>query len=78
MGTHFNVNAYSDATTITTLVEGKIRVGNSLHEQLLFPGQQSVLTEAGIMVNTVKVEQFIAWTRGLFDFNNQTRYLVFV
>jgi transmembrane sensor len=56
LGTHFNVNAYEDETSIkTTLLEGSVNVksevgsrksdGNSQNAVILQPGQQAVITK---------------------------------
>jgi ferric-dicitrate binding protein FerR (iron transport regulator) len=47
LGTHFNVNAYEDETTInTTLLEGSVRVQSGHQQQLITPGQQAQLNKA--------------------------------
>lgn len=71
LGTHFNINAYDDESTIkTTLLEGSVQVSSSLsHSVTLFPGQQSVMdTKGNIRVTEADTGQAIAWKNGLFDF----------
>ena len=42
LGTHFNVNAYPERTdVVTTLVEGKVRVGRGTRQIVLVPGEQA-------------------------------------
>ncbi|MNJ87630.1 fec operon regulator FecR [compost metagenome] len=75
LGTHFNVNSYSDEhITRTTLLEGSVRVSdvkNLSASEILKPGEQSVLTGHGIKVKTVNTDESIAWKNGYFSFNNE-------
>jgi len=65
LGTHFNVNAYTDEDHIkTSLLEGSVRVNNVL----LHPGQ--AFAQGKTMATNV--EQDIAWKNGVFNFNNQS------
>lgn len=73
LGTHFNVNAYSDERAITTtLVEGAVRVRKGDAMGMLKRGQQAELLEAGTIriVEHADVQQAIAWKNGLFIFEN--------
>lgn len=76
LGTHFNVNAYTDADAIkTTLLEGRVevtpaRAGGSV---ILKPGEQASLlnqsaTASPIQVQTVDTEDAVAWKEGMFAF----------
>ncbi|SER08979.1 FecR family protein [Pedobacter rhizosphaerae] len=74
LGTHFNINSYPDEkVTKTTLLEGSIRVShNDTQEaEILKPGEQSIVSSSGISVNEVDTDEFIAWTKGYFMFNNE-------
>ena len=75
LGTHFNINSYSDESTVkTTLLEGSVRVKAqqiSLEAETLKPGQQSVLSAEAFSVKNVDVEEAIAWKNGYFMFNNE-------
>ncbi|MBB6500729.1 FecR family protein [Pedobacter cryoconitis] len=75
LGTHFNISAYdNERATKTTLAEGSVRVSmtdNNQQEQILKPGQQSVVDKK-IKVIPVDVEEELAWKDGLFTFNNET------
>jgi transmembrane sensor len=66
LGTHFNINSYSDeSNTKTTLLEGSVRV----NEVVLKPNQQSILTGSNrIKVQDVDIEEAIAWKNGKFVF----------
>ena len=71
LGTEFNIKAYKDESIIyTTLVEGKVTVGNGILKQNLVPSQQSKLdTETnGITVAKVDVIGEISWRNGVFSF----------
>lgn len=80
LGTHFNVNAYSDEGVIkTTLLEGSVRVSTGLNSsnatsQLLIPNQQSAVSigSNSIKVNTIDPLLEIAWKNGLFDFQDKS------
>jgi len=68
LGTHFNVNAYADESTIrTTLVEGSVQVG----QVILKPGQQSELNAEGrIMVKEVNTSLYTGWIDNRFIFKD--------
>ncbi|HMO31639.1 MAG TPA: FecR domain-containing protein [Lacibacter sp.] len=78
LGTHFNINSYSDEPTVnTTLFEGKVRVvAASSREpgryQVLLPGQQARQGPAGQISinNNADLEQVIAWKNGKFLFGD--------
>jgi ferric-dicitrate binding protein FerR (iron transport regulator) len=74
LGTHFNINSYPDErVTKTTLLEGSIRVSHrdTQETEILQPGEQSIVSSSGISVNEVDTDEFIAWTKGYFMFNNE-------
>jgi len=74
LGTHFNINAYSDEALIkTTLLEGSVKVTKEGKVQLLSPGQQAQLNKAGEikLLTNANTEQAIAWVSGVFDCNGQ-------
>lgn len=72
LGTHFNVNAYTDELGIhTTLLEGSIRMISQQQTVLLKPGQQAQLTGASLTVNNdPDLEIVMAWKNGSFQFNH--------
>jgi len=73
LGTHFNINAYNDETSInTTLLEGSVKFTAGFVEKLLHPGQQSVFNTSSqtVKVQSVDVHQVIAWKDGFFEFDN--------
>lgn len=82
LGTHFNINSYADEQfTRTTLIEGLVKVrrlnsgvrlsANGENEALLRPGQQSSVSTTGINVQSVDIEDAIAWKNGRFLFNDE-------
>ncbi len=81
LGTHFNVNAYTDEAGIaTTLLEGKIKVGSwqlavdsKQPEIILNPGEQAKRDDKGnIIVNkNVNTESIVAWKNGEFEFKDE-------
>ncbi len=81
LGTHFNINAYSDESSInTTLLEGKVKVsatGSGLPTQdsrLITPGQQAQLNSNGqISLNSnPDIEEVMAWKNGKFQFGESS------
>jgi len=73
LGTHFNVNAYSDEDNVkTTLLEGSVRFVSRANINMLKPGQQSQLAGDGLIkvVSNVDVDEVVAWKNGMFDFDN--------
>lgn len=79
LGTHFNVNAYSDEdATKTTLLEGAVKVAllsNSKEKlfsdyKILKPGQQAILSEK-IKISRVDTEEAVAWKNGELMFSSQ-------
>lgn len=68
LGTHFNINSYTDeASTRTTLLQGRVKVNSTL----LKPGQESVLTPNSILVKPADIETTMAWKNGYFLFKNE-------
>lgn len=76
LGTHFNVNAYSEEPDIkTTLLEGSVKIKHEDVVQMLTPGQQAKLTSNGISLNNdVDLQQVMAWKNGYFLFNSTDLY----
>lgn len=73
LGTHFNVNAYSDESDMKiTLLEGSVSVSSSMASSILSPGQQAQISQdKNIDVKTgVDTEEVLAWKNGLFQFNS--------
>ena len=69
LGTHFNVNAYDDETSIkVTLLQGAVKVEKGSLSGLLKPGQQAQI-ESKIKINgDVDVDEVMAWKNGEFQF----------
>jgi hypothetical protein len=82
LGTHFNVNAYSDEeATRTTLLEGKVKVlqWSMVNGQLatgngtfLQPGEQAVLTANSPFTidHSPDLDKVMAWKNGWFEFDD--------
>jgi transmembrane sensor len=74
-GTHFNVNAYTDNSSIaTTLLEGSVSMTYAGATVMLKPGQQGVTSKTGLPIKAgfVDTEEVTAWKNGLFIFHDQT------
>ncbi|WP_316838206.1 FecR family protein [Pedobacter nutrimenti] len=71
LGTHFNVNSYSDETiTKTTLLEGAVKINDFV---VLKPGEEGVLAKSGTLtVRKADTEGAVAWKNGLFVFENES------
>lgn len=77
LGTSFNISAYKeDSQTVTTLVEGSVRVSTGSEETansaLLVPDQQAILVRSEDLLSTraVDASHYISWTEGKIEFNN--------
>jgi transmembrane sensor len=74
LGTHFNVNAYGDESSInTTLLEGSVKVRANKQVQMLTPGQQAQVSNTSTAVKLVtnaNVDEAMAWKNGTFSFND--------
>src|SRR5690606_4907148 len=66
LGTAFNIRSYT-ASTITTLVHGKIALTPSgSHQQtVLTPGMQATQSGAGVRVKEVDAMDYTAWRDGI-------------
>lgn len=73
LGTHFNVNAYdNDDIQAITLLEGSVKVSNTINEVKIRPGQQARLTDiSSIKVKQVDTEEAVAWKNGYFLFADE-------
>ncbi len=73
LGTHFNINAYDDEHSLNvTLLEGRVSVGTitGVRPQVISPGQQAQVEKSGDieLVNSVDLEEVMAWKNDLFSF----------
>jgi ferric-dicitrate binding protein FerR (iron transport regulator) len=73
LGTHFNINAYSEEPTInTSLLEGAILVQAGTALQHLVPGQATSVkpgTNEITLLQQADVNSAVAWKNGYFSFN---------
>lgn len=71
LGTHFNVNAYTDEPYIkTTLLEGSVNVNDKV---ILRPGQESQFSNTGLInIYPADTEAATAWKTGEFIFRDAT------
>jgi ferric-dicitrate binding protein FerR (iron transport regulator) len=75
LGTHFNVNAYNQQNTLTTLLEGKVKVSGTAPgaSLTLSPGQQAAGANGKFTLNKeADIEEVMAWKNGKFQFNGST------
>jgi transmembrane sensor len=68
LGTHFNINSYSDEASInTTLLEGSVKITRNKQSGILKPGQQAQIFSdiADIKItNDANLEEVMAWKNG--------------
>lgn len=75
LGTEFNVKAYNDEQYIyTTLVEGKVLVGNDLNKEILTPSRQAVLNLESKKIETKEADVYsiTGWVKGEFRFHKKS------
>ena len=74
LGTTFNVKAPgTDSEVQTTLVNGKVEVGNGITTRIIRPGEQAITLpgNAEIEVKRVDTNVVTAWVRDMFYFDEQ-------
>jgi len=74
LGTVFNINAYHEQQTKTTLVEGSVRVVTNTAEAVrLQPGEVATCTagQTGLVVEKADLDGDLAWHNGYFIFNDE-------
>ncbi|ATL48977.1 hypothetical protein COR50_18375 [Chitinophaga caeni] len=71
LGTHFNVHAQPNSPIITSLVEGKVQVTTQKDTKTILPGEKTILVN-GLLSTGQMDSQEIAWTKNLFEFQDQT------
>ncbi len=67
LGTKFDVEVVEDKTYVT-LVEGSVAVRNGSHREMLLPGERMVISEGIIGRCDVDVDQYVGWTKGIFEY----------
>ncbi|WP_158989167.1 FecR family protein [Mucilaginibacter sp. L196] len=75
VGTHFNVNTYTDEPFAkTTLLEGGIKVFVNRQTAMLEPGEQVQINNANALsvVSHIDPNEVIAWKNGQFIFSGQS------
>jgi transmembrane sensor len=73
LGTHFNVNAYANESSVkTTLLEGSVKVNYMNSSLLLRAGMQSQVDRNGSMrlEEKINLEDVMAWKNGMFLFRS--------
>ncbi|MDR3713329.1 MAG: DUF4974 domain-containing protein [Puia sp.] len=71
LGTHFDVNAYTDENaTKTTLLQGSVRVIKGADQVIIKPGEQAQVSDSPIKIaRKVDTEKAVAWKNGYFNFD---------
>ena len=74
LGTTFNVNTSApNGNVATTLVNGKVEIGNGLSTTIIAPGQQAITTPGNSRIEVKKVDTHVvtAWVRDMFYFDEK-------
>ena len=71
LGTEFIVNSFGKQTK-TTLFEGSVQLKYLANRKILVPGQEGLSDRNGIFVSQADTAAALAWTNGLFVFNDQS------
>ncbi|MBC9913463.1 FecR family protein [Chitinophaga varians] len=74
LGTHFNVMAYTEETSVqATLLEGAVKIHTPGTQTALRPGQQLRMEQTGRLsvVNDIDLDEIMAWKNGYFRFNHE-------
>ncbi|MES2456481.1 MAG: FecR domain-containing protein [Bacteroidota bacterium] len=74
LGTHFNLNTYDDAlsSTVTSLLEGSVKVTGKGGARILKPGERGINTIKGVMLLRGSAEDDIDWKNGDFVFEEES------
>ncbi len=80
LGTSFNVTAYKDDATRTTLVEGivELTIPKVNQTQVLKPNQQGLILGKEIMVREVDAAVYTGWKDGVFNFSDEYLSVVMI
>lgn len=75
LGTHFNINSYTDEPFVkTTLLQGAVKINEQV---ILKPGEQASSNNDGeLSVSKVNATATIAWKDGYFDFTDEDIYQI--
>lgn len=72
LGTSFNITAYPDEQlTYTALVDGSVRVTAGGKQQVLQPGEGTLLNDGTLIKQKANLEEVTAWRDGYFNFYDQ-------
>jgi transmembrane sensor len=71
LGTHFNVNAYDDESSINiTLLQGSVKVSKGNNTALLHPGEQAQVSSLIVINKAIDTAAVMSWKNGRFAFSN--------
>lgn len=72
LGTHFNVNVYSNEhDAAVTLLEGSVKLNHHNNSKILKPGQQGIFKEnSSIIMRNADTDNVVDWKDGLFIFED--------
>lgn len=79
LGTHFNVNAYTDDAFVrTTLLEGSVKINSGTSHSTLKPGQAATVNKNGSLavIKKANTEEAVAWKKGFFSFKEASAQVV--
>jgi ferric-dicitrate binding protein FerR (iron transport regulator) len=71
LGTEFNVQAFEDESTVsTTLIDGSVQINASGKNVTITPGQQGIVLNQSIQVQSANLTDVLAWKNGFFSFRH--------
>jgi transmembrane sensor len=71
LGTHFNINAYSEENAIkTSILEGRVKITKGKTIGLVKSGEQALVSnkECEMKIIDTGMDEVVAWKNGLFQF----------
>jgi transmembrane sensor len=70
LGTHFDVNTYSDEPVMkVSLLEGSVKITSRNESKTIRPGEQAQISSDIKVLTNVNMDDVMAWKNGLFSFN---------
>lgn len=71
LGTHFNINSYTDEPLVaTTLLEGSVKITSRNEKRMLKPGEQALNNGSNIQIIQANIDKATDWKDGDFYLNH--------
>lgn len=78
LGTQFNVSSYEETLPFMVLKEGSVAIRNTISPEnkensiVIKPGEKAEVNNESITVSEVDVDDYLGWTTGKLNFNDQS------